>query len=169
MGQETFEIEVDIPAQGVQDPELRAELDDIKETLRRWAGPKHTLESSGPEDRVGMSFVRLQIEQCPDGVAVSPWMSLIYGRGTLSEGNLKANGVTDVDGQIRPEMILKQEGGRVYGRPERIGPYLLRTKDGKLVLPDGHNDQLDPNLRRILELINSDPRLPEFLCATESA
>ena len=170
MTHETFEIEIDVPAPGVKDPKLRAELDELAETLKRWAGPKNFLESSGPEDTVGLQIVRLQVQQCLEGkdIAAFPWMSRTYGKGTLSEGNLRENEVTDADGNLIPEMVLKQEGGRIYGRPERTTPYILRARNGKLVLSEDRNDQLDPNLRELLEIVNADPRLPQFLKSIQS-
>ncbi len=170
MAQEVFELEIDVPVQGVQDPEVRAKLDTIKETLGRWAGPGNTLKSSGPDDTVGIAFVRLEVKQCPErgGVAVFPWVSGTYGQGSLSEFNLREAGVMNADGSLNPERVLRQKDGLIYGRPEYGEPYILRAEDGKLVLPEKHGGKPDADLMEILRIINNDPRLLVFLKSIQS-
>lgn len=74
---------MDIPIQGVH-----------YHQLSKMVESDHCLESSGAEDTIDMRFVRFDVRQEEGGkIEVRTWISMTYGKGALSEANLKQDGL----------------------------------------------------------------------------
>ena len=159
-------IDVDIPMQLQETPEQRASVEALRETLKSLAG-SDAIEPSNPEDHIAFHCTRVDIERClgaSNAVTIFPRCSMVYKqgvKGNIGRNALKGDHLLDENGAVVPGRILKVSGDAVYGTPQTtIGIQCAKVESGKLVL-DGEPRTL--STPAILDAINSDPRITEFL------
>ena len=102
------------------------------------------------------------------GVTVDPMISETYGVGPFSTQRMKDAGLWDYEANcVDISRVSSYKIGLTVGLPAGCeGEYSrqpLSVVDDEIVIPEGHPDAYDPNFPRVVEAVNSDPRVREFL------